>query len=229
MATAQTLITRALRLLQVVGSGVTPEANDLADGLTALNSMLEGWRNQPQAAWTTDEITGNLTGGQQAYTIGPAGAIVATRPIRIENARIKINGVNYPLQIITQDQWAAIRVQTLSSNIPRYLYSTGDYPQATLNLWPAPSQSAQIILGVLHPFSAFAAVGDAVSFPPGYEEAIAYQLAIRLSPEYGVPISAEVARIATESLAAIKRMNYEPITANLGLGGGRRYNIYADF
>lgn len=229
MATAQTVITRALRLLQVVGSGVTPDANALADGLTALNAMLEGWRNQPQAAWTTDEITGSINPGQQGYTLGPSGQINNTRPVQIKNARLVLNGVNYPLQIITQDQWAMIRVQALSSNIPRYVYPTGDYPLITLNLWPVPSQSAQIVLGVIHPFSGYAALGDTVSLPPGYEEMMTYQLAIRLAPEFGVSASAEVVKIAKESLADIKRMNHEPTTANLGLGGGRKYNIYADF
>lgn len=229
MATVQTVITRALRLLQVVGSGVTPDSSALADGLTSLNAMLDDWRNQPLAAWTTDEITGNLTGGKQSYTLGPAGDIATTRPVTIKNARMLLNGVNYPLQLITQDEWAAIRVQTLQSNIPRYLYSTGDFPLITLNLWPMPSQSAQIILGLLHPFAAFAALTDAFSFPPGYEDAITYNLAIRLAPEFGVSVSGEVAKVAGNTLANLKRMNSEPVASSLGMVSGRRYNIYADF
>ena len=186
MATAQTLITRALRLLSVIGSGVTPDSNALADGLTALNAMLEGWRNQPRASWSIDEVTGSIVANQQSYTLGPAGNINTTRPINIENARFQLLGVDYPLQIIDQAQWAGIRVKGLKSNIPRYIYPTGDYPMVTLNLWPIPTQAATLILGVVHPLSGISALGDTVSLPPGYEQAIAYNLAICLAPELGV-------------------------------------------
>lgn len=229
MATAQTLITRALRLLSVIGSGVTPDSNALADGLTALNAMLEGWRNQPWASWSIDEVTGSIVANQQSYTLGPAGNINTTRPINIENARFQLLGVDYPLQVIDQAQWAGIRVKGLKSNIPRYIYPTGDYPLVTLNLWPIPTQTATLILGVVHPLSGISALGDTVSLPPGYEQAIAYNLAICLAPEFGVSASGEVVQIAKKSLAEIKRMNSQTITSDLGLLAGRKYNIYADF
>lgn len=229
MATAQTLITRALRLLSVVGSGETPDSNALADGLTALNAMLEGWRNQPWASWSIDEVTGSIVANQQSYTLGPTGNINTTRPINIENARFQLLGVDYPLSIIDQAQWAGIRVKGLKSNIPRYIYPTGDYPMVTLNLWPIPTQTATLILGVVHPLSGFSALGDTVTLPPGYEQAIAYNLAICLAPEFGVSASGEVVQIAKKSLAEIKRMNSQTITSDLGLLAGRKYNIYADF
>jgi len=229
MATAQTLITRALRLLSVIGSGVTPDSNALADGLTALNAMLEGWRNQPWASWSIDEVTGSIVANQQSYTLGPSGNINTTRPINIENARFQLTGVDYPLQIIDQAQWSAISVKALKSNIPHYLYPAGDYPLTTLNLWPIPTQAATLILGVVHPLAGFSALGDPVLMPPGYEQAIAYNLAICLAPEFGVSASVEVVQIAKKSLAEIKRMNSQPITADLGLPSGRRCGITSDF
>lgn len=44
MATALDIITRAHRLLGVSGQGEALEAEMAADGLTALNAMLPGWR-----------------------------------------------------------------------------------------------------------------------------------------------------------------------------------------
>lgn len=43
MATAGDTVTRALRLIQVGASGETPSAEEMADGLAALNDMLHGW------------------------------------------------------------------------------------------------------------------------------------------------------------------------------------------
>jgi hypothetical protein len=49
-----------------------------------------------------------------------------------------------------------------------------------------------------------------VSLPAGYEDAIIYNAAIRLAPEYGRSVTQEVALIANDSKAAIKRTNYRP-------------------
>ena len=40
MSTAQDIITRALRSLQVVAQGETPDADQLNDGLVSLNDLL---------------------------------------------------------------------------------------------------------------------------------------------------------------------------------------------
>lgn len=44
MATALDIVTRALRSLRVIQSGETPDSDDAADALTALNDMLFAWR-----------------------------------------------------------------------------------------------------------------------------------------------------------------------------------------
>jgi hypothetical protein len=44
MATASDIVTRALKLLAITAAGETPPAEDSADGLTALNRMMHGWK-----------------------------------------------------------------------------------------------------------------------------------------------------------------------------------------
>jgi len=43
MATVRDIITQALKRIRVIASGETPQASDIADGLTALNQMMSGW------------------------------------------------------------------------------------------------------------------------------------------------------------------------------------------
>ena len=44
MTTATQIITRAMRLARVIGKGETPDADESADGLQALNTMLDSWQ-----------------------------------------------------------------------------------------------------------------------------------------------------------------------------------------
>ncbi len=44
MATAGDSVTRALRIIGVAGIGRAPSAEEMADGLTSLGSMLAGWQ-----------------------------------------------------------------------------------------------------------------------------------------------------------------------------------------
>lgn len=230
MATVQTaLINRAMRMLSLIKSGSSPTANESNDVLVALNSMLDSWRTDELTVYSVDEITGNIMASKQSYTLGPSGTdIVAVRPISVENARLLYNEVNYPVEIIDQDQWAAIRVTTLTSNLPRYVYITGDWPNTTLKFWATPTVPMQVILGVMHPIMGMA-LADTLSVPPGYERAIASNLAVEIAPEFGASVSPELARIASSSLGWLKKANRKPIRVRtLGLNDARPYNIYAD-
>lgn len=44
MATARDIVTRALRKRRILAVGQSPEASELADGLSDLNDMLSAWR-----------------------------------------------------------------------------------------------------------------------------------------------------------------------------------------
>lgn len=229
MSTAQTIINRALRLIGAVASGDSPSGDESADALNVLNSVLEWYRNEPNMAWTVDDVSGTISGGTSSYTLGPSGDINTTRPVIIDNARLTFNGIDYPLEIINQTQWAQIRVKTaISSNIPLWIYTTGDYPQITLYLWPVPTVSGTLTLGVRHPFAALSALTDTISWPPGYEEAAAYDLAFRLAPEYEKTLSPAFLNTRTTILNAIKRTNFEVPLMRNDMGTGRYYNIYAD-
>jgi hypothetical protein len=45
------------------------------------------------------------------------------------------------------------------------------------------------------------------TFPPGYAEALRYQLALRLAVEFGRPVSEELLALATATFGIIKRPN----------------------
>ncbi len=81
--------------------------------------------------------------------------------------------------------------------------------------------------------SSFDDIASILSFPPNYEEPIIYNLAVRMAPEFGKTISAEVAAIAASGLEGLIQLNsgnqVEPIGLNgmLPISMAGRYDINA--
>lgn len=214
MATARDVIKGSLRLIGAIAQGETPSADAASDALSALNDMLGDWSTQSLLIYAKVREEFSLIGSQQAYTMGPSANFNTTRPIKIEQALIKIVGssltTELPIEIVNLKQWSDIQVKATASSIPTKLYAEGTFPNETINLWPIPSAANTLVLYSWKPFTAFATLDTAVSLPPGYAKALRYGLALELAPEYGTEPSQLVALQAIESKESIKRMNIKP-------------------
>lgn len=229
MTTALNIIESALRNLGAIASGETLTAAEAVDALSVLNRMLDSWRNEALMTWTINDVSGAVAASVPSVTVGTGGDINTPRPVDIDNARIRLNGVDYPLDVIDQSQWASIRVKTLNSNIPRYLYDNGNYPLRTLTFWPIPTQDLTLILGLKEPLSSLSTLSTVLSLPPGYEECMIYGLVIRLAPEYGLPVPQVAAEMYRACRQDLKRVNRQTPRMKSEISTGRRYNIYSDF
>ena len=229
MTTALSIIESALRNLGAIASGETLTANEANDALAVLNRMLDAWRNESLMAWTINDVSGPVAASTASVTVGAGGNLDVPRPVDIDNARIRLNGVDYRLEVIDQSQWASIRVKTLNSNIPRYVYDNGNYPLRTLTFWPIPTQDLTLILGLKEPLSSLDSLATVLAMPPGYEECLVYGLAIRLAPEYGLAIPPSLPALYKAARQDLKRVNHQVPRMRSELSTGRRYNIYSDF
>lgn len=68
---------------------------------------------------------------------------------------------------------------------------------------------------------------DVLPAPEEAEEALAYNLALRLRPEYGVPLAADVVEIAREGLRLLRRDRAVENPLSWATCNGR-YNVYTD-
>ena len=229
MATAQTIIDRALRLIGAIASGESSTTDEGTDALTALNALIDSWRNDRLMVYALSESTLTLVASDGSYTIGAAGDIVATRPVKIESAFCRSGDVDYPVRVIDKARYDAIPDKTTTSDIPQFLYYDATVTTGNINVWPVPSTGNVLHVTMWTVLSTLAAVGTTVTLPPGYERALAYNLAIEIAPEYEKTVSQEVAKIARESLAALKKINSRQIIAysELSMNGNRRGDIYA--
>lgn len=209
MATAGDIITRALRSLSVLAQGESADSDQLSDGLVSLNDMLVAWSNERLTVYKTVQESIALVGGQSAYDIGSGATSINTvRPIKIEGAFIRLGGVDYPLQILTREQYNEISNKSLSSDLPCALYYDPGFPTSNIRIYPAPT-GGTLYFDSWKPFSAFSTVSDAVSLPPGYDRALRLNLAVEMMPDYQVQ-NPMVLGLAKESKAGLKRANHNP-------------------
>lgn len=214
MATAATIISRAMRLLGVLESGGTASSDELADGLTALNAMIDSWNNDRLAIYALQDESLTLVSGTGSYTIGSGGDLNTTRPVAIESAYVRVSSLDYPVEVYRDKKsYTAIIDKTAQSSFPEICYYETSMSTGRLYVYPVPDAANVMHLITRVPFTAFASTATTVTLPPGYEQALATNLAINLSPEFQVPVPAVVVEMARAALAGIKKVNSRPILA----------------
>lgn len=120
--------------------------------------------------------------------------------------------VEVPRAIITDDAYQNLRIKTLTNQIftdvyynPTYLHGLG-----MIFLWPTPNTTIHdFVLYRADQIKGFAGLDTNYDFPPGYQDALEYNLAVRLAIPYGKLITPELRQMADDSLALIKRQNYK--------------------
>lgn len=190
-----TLAQQALRDLGVLRPGQSASIDSLSEMLKVGNQMLDSWLLDGQMVYTRRIDAYTLVAGQQTYTIGPVSATFTTdRPTRIEYANIIINtvtpAVRRPVELITDQQWMGIRLQSVPSAIPTKLYYDGGFTQfvssnpgfATIYLWPGPLTTYQLELCTWQQLATFLDINTNYALPPGYARAIQKGLAAEMIP-----------------------------------------------
>lgn len=233
MATAQSLIDRAARLLGQIQSNTSLGSDESADALVALNAMLGDWANDSLMCFAVRDETLTLVTNQPSYQIGPGGDLGTTRPEEIQGCYVVISGVSYPVRVLeTPQQYAAVKVKAQAGSWPNEVYYEPTMPAGTLFCYPVPSGAVEMHILTRTPLTAFAALTDTVSLPPGWENAISTNLAIAIGPEYDAEPSQAVVMMARNAKRGIRRVNAIPVLAKPAFAGFRfqqqRPNILAD-
>ena len=114
-----------------------------------------------------------------------------------------------PIELVTDRDYSTIITKDSPTTLPLYLL-VNNYPTyLSLTLWPVPSDGGYgLTVYYKNRFTVYT-LDDDIDLPDGYFRMLRYNLAIEISPEYGVDISEAVAMIARESSASGKRRNHQ--------------------
>lgn len=181
----------------VLTGGETPTAEEVVDGLGSLNRMLSSWSNDSLMIYARTFENFPLSSGVGDYTIGPGATFNTIRPMHIIDAFVRQDMLDYYLDIIPDEEYDAIAYKNIDS-IPQVLNYTAQYPQATIRIYPKPQASFTLYLRSEKQLSTIT-LNDEISLPPGWEDALVYNLAVRLKPSYGLPNDPLLTELALNS------------------------------
>lgn len=209
---AYDIVKSALRALGVKDPGEDLSAAQGQDGLAALNQMIDAWQIDRLSIFTVNISDFPFIVGNQAYTVGPGGTFAMARPAQIERLSVVLagSGIELPIRYsLDESEWQSVLMKTVGTTYPWFCYDAGDFPLRTLNFWPIPRQANTCRLYSWAGLTQFADLDTEYQFPPGYAEAIRFNLALRLAPDYTVEPSAMVMKLALEGKARIASKNVE--------------------
>lgn len=201
MPTAQQLITDAHVHLEILPAGSTLGADLSAQGLAALNRLIDSWLAEqiPIAGQTVQTV---IMTGAANYALG-------TRAIKIESAVVADSaGVEQEARLVTSQQWAQIPDKSRTGLFAEAVWYDGGYPTGNVYVTPKPS-SGTLILRTLAPIAAISTLGTSVAVAPGVEQAIVYNLAVSLAGSLGKPLPPTVAAIAATTKDALSRLSVD--------------------
>lgn len=231
MATVENLIIAAMRQIGVHRRGMTLEAADVQEGMETLNRMIDAWALENFMVYAKTLTGFSLVGGQGDYTIGTGGDFDTARPEDIHAAYVRdSSSIDHAVEIIPRETYEGIGLKS-SPGRPWRLYYDPQYPLGKAQLWPVPSTAETLYLDMLVKIPQFASKNDQVNLPPGYEDCIVLNLAVKMAPEFGVKADPAVIASAKEIRARIKNRNIKAPSARvdpaiLSIGGRRRFNIF---
>ena len=209
----------------------TFQAGETSYHLSRLNSMLDSWSNERLMVPYLSQTSFALTVSTASYSIGSGGSFNMTRPTRLVNpCFIRDSGNNdTPLEIISMESYGNIVQKSAGGSYPVYIAYDFGYSAtstATVYFWPAPAANLTTYINTLQPLTSFSTVSQPVQLPPGYQDAIEANYAVR-SALGVIPVSNDLKELARITKAAIKVTNTIPKIMKMdnGVAGALRSNI----
>lgn len=215
MATGRDIVTRSLLQLGVLGEGETASGQQLADGISIANTMLDSWGVDKSMIYTVQEENFPLVAGTQNYTIGSGATFNTVRPIEILQAWVRDqNSQDYPLEIWDEGRWSQILQKSLQG-VPRVLRYLPSFANGSIGLFEVPGAGMTFTLYIVTRKQFTALTADAtVSLPPGYERALITNLAVEEAPYYDKTPGDVLTDLAITSKEVIRRANLPEVVAS---------------
>lgn len=219
MTKVRDILDDALRETGALSLSDTASSLEYQSALRTLNRMLSNWSNDTLKCFYRVRESFPLLVSKPDYTIGPNlitdpdpdpslfPDIITARPIQIVSAQVRLgeqSTQSYNLNITSMDNYLSDISLKNTGGIPQILAYDNNFPVAKISIYPVPSQGYILDLYSEKELNILQDLDEEIAFPPGWEEAIVYNLAKRLCTQYGQQLSPELMDNAEKSLGLIK-------------------------
>jgi hypothetical protein len=215
--TRDQIITDALRKIGAIDEESTPTAAQLTVGARTLNGVLKtlaGYVGMP--LWAIDETSITLT-SSATYTMGIGQTVNIPRPIKILQAwrHDSTTSFDTPMQVISYEDYDRLPNKSTASGPPVNVAYQQKNGTGIFAVYPIPdtySQSYNTIKVRYHrPFQDVTSGSETLDFPPEWNLAVVFHLAVALSPDYGVPTQdkSDLIKLATQYTEMAQATSYE--------------------
>ncbi len=220
------MLTEAYRMAGVLlaaGQGISP--SEQAEALRSCNMMINGWKIERLLIIYFKRTVVDIVTDQKEYSVGPGQDFDVERVEKIPMTGYLVNSgqteAELPMQVVlTYEQYQAIISKNITSSYPLVFYyqalvqgDPGTVPYGKAILWPVPNQTGRIAIYTPATLNAFETFDQIVYMPKGYQEMLAYNMAIRVHSRY--PKAPWDARTVLEQARAykerVKNMQLTPI------------------
>jgi len=211
MTTVLDLITDALQDAGILADSEVPDASMGQKAFRLLNRMLDADSTEDLMIYNIVDEVFPLIDGLQTYTMGPGGNWNTSRPIDITDVYMRdTNGNDLPVYMLNAEEYSQILSKPITATIALSCWYNSSYPLSEITFWPVPrATSYRAVIWSWKQLTNFSGITDTVSMPPGYEQYIETNLAVRLSIAFNRPLQPELVEWAREAKAVIKRINVD--------------------
>lgn len=211
------IVTAALRKLRVLGGGESATADQMTDGLQALNLMVKSLQARGIHLWRRTEGSLALTADTQSYTFGSGGDFT-TRALRIEDMRSQKTGeAEIPMWLLSRDEYFDLPNKD-TTGTPTQFYYDPQLTTAKLYIWPVPNATGTTLkFTYARQFEDFDEQAHDPDFPQEWLNLLVYGLALEMAPEYSKEVPQLVAAQAERLLREVEGFDRELATIRFGV------------
>lgn len=211
MTTVLEIITDSMQDAGILSSNETPNATDGQKAFRLLKRMLEADSTEDLMIYDNVQEVFALVSGQQSYTMGSGGDFNTPRPVDITEIYMRdTNGNDLPVQLLSYAQYADILSKPITATIALSAWVNQGFPYTTITFWPVPAQTTyRAVVWSWKQLATLTSIFNTLVFPPGYEDYIESNLAVRCCNAFSRPVPPDLKDWAIDAKSKLKKFNID--------------------
>lgn len=216
------IITLAMKNAGLLQRGELPTSDDYAEYLGRLGDMIAAWGVEGIKLWTNREVNVTLVAGTAAYALGPGGAILTTKPLRVLGAdRVASDGNRTPLTPLSWTDYRLIGNQVTRGAVTGYSVDK-QQSNVIIKFWQTPDAAATVSVLYQALITQPVTLTESLEFPQEWFQALSWGLADEICTGQPQEIVQRCAQRAAVFKDTLQNWDIEDVPITFGIDTSER-------